>query len=227
VDVLTDVLAATTDGSHILGASVPAGGGDITLADIDLTIPSLNCLPPDFKPAANAIVYPSGATIAPLMLTTVVSTPPEIPADAAAVNQIVPSPASSLAFITYTPPATGAASGVSLPYYVPGTDGHAGTVGSVPLGGSSASAITAPIAGAFSPDDTYFFVSTAGDNMIHYITVSNVLSNPAKADSQQISPNLTACTPGADLDCVLTPTDVPASNIVPATAIAVKPRATT
>jgi hypothetical protein len=100
-------------------------------------------------------------------------------------------------------------------------------VGYVPFKGNSAANITAPLAGAFTPDDKLFFVSTAGDNMIHYISVPLVTSNPANADTQQISPNLPACTPvsagGTDLGCAYSGS----STIVPATAIAVKPRATT
>jgi hypothetical protein len=219
----TDVLAATTDGSHILGASTTgtaSTGSNITLSDIGVIIPAYNCLPE--KSDSN---YPLvlGDTLSPLVLTTSLSTPPAITANAAAVNQVVPSPTSSLAFITYTPPTTGATTGASLPYYLPGT----GTVGYVPFKGNSAANITAPLAGAFTPDDKLFFVSTAGDNMIHYISVPLVTSNPANADTQQISPNLPACTPvsagGTDLGCAYSGS----STIVPATAIAVKPRATT
>jgi DNA-binding beta-propeller fold protein YncE len=83
---------------------------------------------------------------------------------------------------------------------------------------TGSSAITAPIAGAFSPDNTLFFVSTAGDNLIHYINTSTL------TDTQQINPNLPACAPGSDPGCLIT---TPVSGSVPATAIAVKPRATT
>jgi hypothetical protein len=144
--------------------------------------------------------------------------------NATAVDQVVASPASNLAFITYS----GSTAGATLPYYVPGTGGAVGMVGSVPLGGGSASAITAPVAGAFTPDDTLFFVSTAGDNLVHYISVPLVTSNPAKADTQQIAPNLPACTPvaqgGLDPGCALA---APTTNPVPATVIVVKPRSTT
>jgi len=148
-----------------------------------------------------------------------VTQPPAITATAAAINQVVPSPASSLAFITYSP-TTGAATGVTLPFYLPGT----GATGSVTLTGNSA--ITAPVAGDFASDDKLFFVSTAGDNKIHYISVPLVTTNPASADTQQISPNLPACTPGTDLGCAYSGPS-PATAIVPATVIAVKPRSTT
>ena len=98
---------------------------------------------------------------------------------------------------------------------MPGVGGAPGAVHYLPLTGSS---VTAPLAGVFSPDDTTFFVSTAGDNMIHYIDVKTL------KDLQQIAPNLPSCTPGADQGCLLTS---PTTNPVPATVIAVKPRTTT
>ncbi len=219
--VRTDTLAATTDGQHILGAALVNGG--VTLYDIGVTIPS-------------AVQCPGAGsnTLSPLTIQHTVNQKALGNVSANAVNQVVPSPASNLAFITYT----GTASGASLPYYIPGscTPGiggapptcAAGTVNYLPLGGSAAAAITAPIAGAFAPDDTLFFVSTAGDNLIHYISVPLVTTNPAKADTQQIAPNLPACSPialgGLDPGCALT---TPTANPVPATVIAVKPRSTT
>jgi hypothetical protein len=223
--VQTQILAATTDGKHILGASTtgtPAAGANITLSDIGVTIPALNCLP--LNMTTNPLLL--GDTLSPLVLHTTVSQPPAITATAAAVNQVVPSPASSLAFITYAPPTTGAATGVSLPYYLPGTS----TVGYVPFKGSLATSITAPLAGAFTPDSALFFVSTAGDNMVHYISVPLVTTNPANADTQQISPNLPSCTPvssgGTDLGCAYSGPN-PSTAFVPATVIVVKPRSTT
>jgi len=134
------------------------------------------------------------------------------------VNQVIPSPASNLAFVTYSPSASPEFN-APLPYYVPGKDGAAGTLNYVTLTGSSA--ITAPVAGAFSPDDKLFFVSTAGDNQIHYISV------PTLTDTQQISPNLPVCTPSSATDPNCLNTTLPSGSFVPATVIAVKPRSTT
>jgi hypothetical protein len=240
----TDVLAATTDGKHILGASTPgtpAAGANITLSDIGVTIPALNCLPPETIGGLPNPDYPLllGDTLSPLALQTTLTQPPAITATAAAVNQVVPSPASNLVFITYTPPTTGAATGAKLPFYVPATGSTPYTVGSVTFKGSSAASITAPLAGAFTPDNQLFFVSTAGDNMIHYINVPDVIfnltaspQNQVNPDTQQISPNLPACTPppplgtGTDLGCAYSGPS-PGTAIVPATAIAIKPRTTT
>ena len=206
VPVQTDALAATTDGQHILGAAL-AGGG-ITLSDIGVTIPTTTSNGIDV-PAA----YPAtGNTLQPLTVSHTINQLPLTGVNATAVDQVVASPASNLAFITYT----GATTGAPLPYYVPGTNGAAGTLNYVTLSGSSA--ITGPVAGSFSPDDSIFFVSTSGDNKIHYIDVKTL------TDTQQISPDLPACTPGTDLGCTLT---TPQSAPVPATVIVVKPRSTT
>jgi hypothetical protein len=88
-------------------------------------------------------------------------------------------------------------------------------VGYIALTGGAS--ISAPLAGAFTPDDQTFFVSTAGDNKIHYISVSSL------TDTEQISPNLPACTPGTDAGCTFSGS----GTVVPATAIAIKPRPTT
>jgi len=217
----TDVLAATTDGNHILGVST--SGISIALSDIGVTIPELNCLPPVTDPNYPLLL---GDTLSPLVLHTTLSQPPAITATAAAINQVVASPASNLAFITYTPPTAGAATGVKLPFYVTGSS----ALSYVPFQGSAAASITAPLVGAFTPDNKLFFVSTAGDNMIHYISVPLVTTTPASADTQQISPNLPACTPlslgGTDPGCAYSGPS-PATAIVPATGIAVKPRSTT
>jgi hypothetical protein len=208
--VQTDTLAATTDGQHILGAALINGG--VTLSDIGVTIPSGEC------PGAGS------NTLSPLTIQHTLNQMQLTKINATGVNQVVPSPASNLAFITYN----GSTPGASLPYYVPGSGGAPGIVGYLTLGGNAVSAITSAVAGAFSPDDTLFFVSTAGDNLVHYVSVPLVTSNPTKADTQQIAPNLPACTPvaagGLDPGCILS---TPTSNPVPATVIAVKPRSTT
>jgi hypothetical protein len=139
--------------------------------------------------------------------------------NATAINQVVPSPVSNLAFITYTN--NGTTGGATLPYYVPGSGTVNGTVSYLQLTG--ASSVTAPLAGVFSPDNSLFFVSTAGDNKVHYISIPTTAGGKL-ADTLQISPNLPVCTVATDDGCKA-PTG--AAPIVPATVIAVKPRATT
>jgi trimeric autotransporter adhesin len=208
----TDVLAATDDGKHILGAALVGGG--VQFSDIAVTIPSTTVVPPNTGiPLQAPIPCPeNGNALQALTLTHTLNQLPVGGVNATAVNQVVASPASDLAFITYN----GTTPGAPLPYYVPGTNGAAGSLNNVALVGNAA--ITAPLTGTFSPDDKLFFVSTAGDNLIHFIDVSTL------TDVKQINPNLPACAPGSDADCKNTS---PTSTSVPATVIVVKPRTTT
>ncbi|MGA2888202.1 MAG: hypothetical protein ABSE51_09140 [Terracidiphilus sp.] len=238
LDVQTDALAATTDGHHILGAAITAGGFE--LSDIGIAVPTVEVAPEIFAPipcpeAANSstgIETLSALSTGPWLNATPTLDPTKVAATT--VNQVIPSPQSNVAFITYTADAA-STTAAQLPYYVPNssaissTTSAPGTLGYVPLvtqkGGV---APIAPLAGAFTPDDTLFFVSTAGDNMIHYISIPTTVSpSTPPTDTQQISPNLPACTPvsagGNDLGCTFTGK----GTIVPATAIAVKPRSTT
>jgi hypothetical protein len=211
--VQSDVLTATTDGSHILSAALLGGG--ITLNDIAVIIPSGAC--PSSTSGATQTLLPLAIQHAATPYTQAALT-----VNATAINQLIASPVSNLAFITYN----GTSANAQLPFYLPASSGAAGTVGYVTLTGSSA--ITAPLAGAFTPDNATFFVSTAGDNKIHYITIPATpsLATPP-TDTQQISPNLPACTSvsagGNDAGCAFSGT----GTIVPATAIVVVPRSTT
>jgi hypothetical protein len=211
--VQSDVLTATTDGKHILTAAPALVGSGITLSDIAVNVPSSACpiaiAGPTQTLSALTIQHPTPFTQASLNV------------NATAINQVVASPVSNLAFVLYS----GATAGAQLPYYIPGSNGAQGTVGSVVLKG--AASVTAPLAGAFTPDDSIFFVSTAGDNQIHYISIPANPATTPPTDTQQISPNLPACTPvsagGQDAGCSFTGP----GTIVPATAIAVVPRSTT
>jgi hypothetical protein len=229
--VRSDVLTATTDGQHILSAALPAAGGPITLNDIGVGIPTGACPAPTTVPPASPQLNPltiqhPGTPYTQTSLT----------ANASSINQIIASPVSNLAFVTYNP--NGNVGGAQLPFYVPGTSGGPGTPGSVTLSDCPAtippnstpnpaypcnSTITAPVAGAFTSDDSIFFVSTAGDNMIHYISIpANPLTTPP-TDTQQVSPNLPACSPSTDVGCTYSGT----GTVVPATVITVVPRSTT
>jgi len=215
--VRTDLLAATTDGNHILGASFV--GGKVSLADIGVIIPSTTDANGIKTPIAcpSTQVTPTTVTLDPLLLTHTLTQAqfPGLSASAVAtINQLVASPASNLAFLTYSAPAT-ATNAATLPYYIPGSTGTSfGSVALTTVTGNSAP--TAPVAGAFTPDDKTFFVSTSGDNLVHYVDV------PSKTDKQQIAPNLPACG-GLDQGCTFNGT----GTIVPATFIVVKPRTTT
>jgi trimeric autotransporter adhesin len=212
--VQSDALATTVDGKHVLGAAVTASGA--TLSDIGITIPKYNCLSQDSN--GDYLSMLAGDTLSPLTFTHTLATVSLSEVSPTAINQVVTSPVATssgdnLAFITYTALETN--TNAKLPYYVTNSNGTAGTVGYITLEGSSS--IIAPLAGAFSPDNKYFFVSTAGDNMIHFINVSTL------TDTKQISPSLPACSSTTDVGCTYSGS----GTIVPATVITVKPRSTT
>jgi len=216
VPAQTDVLGTTTDGQHVLGAAIVGGG--VQLSDIGVTIPSTGITTntpsgpqtvnlPDACPQA-------GQTLQPLTLQHTLNQIGVSGINATALNAIVTSPAQNLAFLTYD----GTTPGGKLPYYAPGAKGTIGTLNYLMLTGGNA--VLAPIAGAFSLDNQYFFVSTSGDGQIHFVKTSTL------TDTQQINPGLPACSPGSDPNCVFNNTTPPASGTVPATVILVKPRNT-
>ncbi len=175
VAAATDQLAATYSGTHILGASVSQG-----FTDINVAIPTGPCPPSN-----------TGITLTPTFnqLPLAGISPSEI-------DQVVASPNSNIAFVTYN---SASATGLLPAYQIPSSG--VGTLSNVQLSGGA----MAPIAGVFSPDETLFFVSTTGDDLVHFV-------NPATlTDTQTVKPNLTDAN----------------GNPVPAQMLAVKPRATT
>ncbi|MGB0064792.1 MAG: hypothetical protein WBP85_10145, partial [Terracidiphilus sp.] len=217
----------------------------ITLNDIGLDIPAAPLCPEDTTATPQ--------TMTPLSTNPTVN-PPAIALgagsgattfNATAVNQIVTgdapannsvTTAAPIAFVTYD----GATPGNQLPYYLPLANGSgAGPVGYVTFQYNNnlsttappASQATAPLAGAFSSDDSIFFVSTAGDNWIHFISIPpNVSTSNPPVDSQQYSPNLPACTPvsagGDDPGCLYPAAPTP-NTVVPATVVVTRPRSVT
>jgi trimeric autotransporter adhesin len=245
INVPTSILGATLDGAHMLGAALSGSG--INLTDIGLNIP-----PNTAYPSAECPIAVSGTTqtLSPLSTNPVLNGTVSLTGvtGATAVNQVVtgeaPTTASvntaaPIAFVTYDTPAASTVA-VQLPYYLPQASG-VGQPNYVTFcqdlakpncsTGTSATSPTAPLFGAFSPDNTIFFVSTQGDNAIHFITIPpNLGPSAPPTDTQQFSPNLPACTPvsagGSDAGCDY-PTAPAPNAVVPATAVTVKPRSVT
>ena len=236
LSILTSVLGATSDGQHILGASL--NGSSITLDDIGLNIP-----PSLAYPAAECPEIASGTTetLSPISTNPMLNGSVNLAAvtNATAVNQVVtgtaPTTASAtnaapIAFVTYNTPGNSTAA-AQLPYYLPQPTG-VGPVGYVTFADStSATPPTAPLTGTFSPDHSIFFVSTAGDDEIHFIGIpANLSTTSPPTDAQQLTPALPACTPvsagGNDAGCLYPAAPGP-STVVPATVIVVKPRSVT
>ncbi len=169
VAVVSDHVASTTDGKHIIGATA----NPPTLTDLSITVP-IDACPTDANSQTTGIVFnpPPVANQASLAAYGITN-----------INQVVAATNSLEAFVTYssaatTPPAGGAL----LPVYKPSaTAGTLGTLSSVKLTGNA----LAPVAGIFSPDNTIFFAGTTGDDLLHLIDTTTLL------DTKQINPKLT------------------------------------
>jgi hypothetical protein len=181
--VTTTQLTATADGNHVLGAD------NTSFADILLGSTSG---PPAGVPTGACPAYTG-----PSLTLTANPTNATLPVTASEIDQVVSSPDSSLAFVTYN---ASTAAGL-LPYYQPLNTGALGNLGTLQL----SSGAHAPIVGVFSPDGTIFFTSTSGDNLIHMLNTTTL------TDTQTLDPKLTNGT----------------GTSVPAQFLAVKSRSTT
>jgi hypothetical protein len=220
---VTDMLAATNDGQHILGAhAIP--GAISTLSDLAVTLPSTTACPMTI----NNGYFTSTPTTLPLTgnPATPSNKPPAInaaaitglwPTSGQVMPQLSPNAANITAltnevtFITYTlnPPTAPnvPTNPAQLPEYLLNAAGGPGTLNYVPLTGSA----TAPISGVWSTDNTTFYTGTSGDNEVHEITQSCVQTTfpvqplpPAPPilpqysctwkDSGQLTPNLPSAT---------------------------------
>ena len=172
-----DHMVATFDGDHILGAS------KTTLYDLEhAPTGDASRLVAPVGPCPGVVAGTAGTlaiqtTLRQLALTGI--TPTQI-------DQVLTSPDSARAFVTYT---AANASGL-LPMYTPSAvAGGTGVLSNLQLAGGA----QAPIAGVFSADSTEFFVSTTGDNLIHKITTST------GKDALQLNPQLTDPSSGASV----------------------------
>ena len=158
---ITDRIAATNDGLHVLGATVTPVP---TLSDLHVQIPAGN------NAGSVSIACPTtgGLTFSNTLSTSILS-----PVTATAITGVLPTSDSTLAFITYT------GSGGVLPAYAPIASGP-GTTTYIKLTGSA----TAPVAGVISADNTTFYAGTSGDNLVHLINRSTL------TDSSTLTPNL-------------------------------------
>jgi hypothetical protein len=169
VAALSDHLASTTDGKHIIGASAnPA-----VLTDLSITVP-INACPTDANGNTTGLAFNPAPVVNQASLAAY---------GINNINEVVAATNSQEAFVTYgTSATTSPAGGALLPVYKPSTQaGTLGTLSSVTLTGTA----LAPVSGIFSPDNTIFFAGTSGDNQLHVINTTTLL------DTQQINPKLT------------------------------------
>ncbi len=151
--VTTDLVRATSDGLHILGATVANGP---SIADLTFS-PGL--------PPPPATGQPAGAcpTQVPANYFTAQRASTKTAAlsgvTATTINDLIPTSDAKLAFVTYN--GTG-----SLPAYSPST----GAVNPIALSGTA----TSPIAATISSDNATVYVGTTGDNLVHQIDVKTL-----------------------------------------------------
>ncbi len=170
--VTVDQISATNDGLHILGAHVPTTGAP-TFTDVNVALPVAAC---------PTVITPTYFTSTPFVKPLTTNTSPSVTVGATAINGIVPSANSAVAFITYT-----GTSGL-LPYYVVPTPGNFGTLNYLTL-----SSGTAPLTGVFSTDSSMFYVGTATDNLIHEFALTYPASGaPTVVESGTLAPVLPA-----------------------------------
>jgi trimeric autotransporter adhesin len=200
---VTDRIAATNDGMHILGATVTPVP---TFNDFRVQIPNGNASGPEVSiacPTGTQTTSAGGVTTGTTGGLTFSNTPypfPLAPVTATAITGVLPTSDSTLAVITYT------GSGGVLPAYAPAASGP-GTMNYIKLSGTA----TAPLAGVVSADNTTIYVGTQTDDLVHLINRSTL------TDASTLAPNLTAA-PGLT---------VPAGSVVPVNLMVQKPRKTT
>jgi hypothetical protein len=165
--VANDVVSATDDGNHILGAT--ASTTPATLNDFSVTLPVATPCPEATTGLPTSPTFTSTNRTFPLPGIT-----------AASITGVVPAENSALAFVTYTGSSTPAG---QLPQYVPAS----GALSLVQLSGGA----IAPVAGVFSSDNLSFYVGTSGDHQVHLITITYPSpTTPTATDTKVLSPNL-------------------------------------
>jgi len=203
---ITDKLAATNIGQHILGAhAIPAGTS--TFTDLQFSFPTQNVsgvVTPQACPPPTTVGVPPPSTG---YFTSTDSTLPltSAPAiNASTITGVLPSSgqvapplnlsatqlaamSNEVTFVTYT------GTGGQLPEYLLPSSGAAGTLTYIPLAGTA----TAPISGVWSTDNNTFYTGTSGDNEVHEITQTcTTAATPVCTwkDTGQLTPNLPAAT---------------------------------
>jgi len=202
----TDELAATTDGYHIIGATAGSGG---QLTDIGVQIPDGAC------PLKTALNFPSTPQQFSLATPNVGS-----------INQVLVSPNSQLAFVTFDPTSATGGNNTLPAYKVPCTAAQS-AAGNCPAGQPGTGSIVnvalsgqagAPVGGTFSPDTTTFYASTSKDDLVHLIDTATL------TDTKTFNPGLTcATTTTAPAKPFLACTK---GDAVPALFLAARPRPT-
>ncbi len=191
-----DHLASTTDGKHVISATASPTP---QLIDSNVLVPTNAGANADGACPTTPATTGGTATI-PLEITNPANYTLSLAAYAPSlIHQVVTSPNSSLAVVTYES-ASATPGTAQLPVYKVPAPGSQGALTPVSLTGAQA---TTPVAAIFSSDQSEIFVSTAGDSNMHIVSTSSL------TDTEQFNPNL----PDGN------------GGVTPAQFLAVKPRA--
>ena len=192
-----DHLASTTDGKHVISATASPTP---QLIDSNVVVPTNAGANADGACPTTPATTGGGTATIPLEITNPTNFTLSLAAYAPSlIHQVVTSPNSSLAVVTYES-ASAAPGTAELPVYKVPAPGAQGTLTPVSLTGAQA---TTPVAAIFSSDQSEIFVSTAGDSNMHIVSTSSL------TDTEQFNPNL----PDGN------------GGVTPAQFLAVKPRA--
>jgi hypothetical protein len=234
---ITDRIAATNDGMHILGAS--ASAATLTDLGVNLAPTLLSSSNPNGtqSSASGGIVCPANGTA--LTFTSQAATVPLTGITPTTITGVLPTSVAATttsaplsAFVTYI--GTGGVLPKYLPSAVQGGTGTAtgsttatptvtaGKLTNIPLSGAA----TAPVSGVISTDNSTLYVGTSGDALVHIVSI------PTSTDTKTIAPNL-PCSPAVAMPGLTLPTNTPACVTFGAGTIAVpdllvqKPRPST
>jgi hypothetical protein len=192
-----DHLASTTDGKHVISATASPTP---QLIDSNVIVPTNAGANADGACPTTPATTGGGTATIPLEITNPANFTLSLAAYAPSlIHQVVTSPNSSLAVVTYES-ASAVPGTAQLPVYKVPASGAQGALTPVSLTGAQA---TTPVAAIFSPDQTEIFVSTAGDSNMHIVSTSSL------TDTEQFNANL----PDGN------------GGVTPAQFLAVKPRA--
>ncbi len=172
--VTTDLVRATSDGLHILGATVYNGPSIVDLG-FPVAAPS--------NPTGGLPIGNCPTVVPPTYFASYRTAPKTVALSgitATSINDLIPTSDAKLAFVTYK--GTG-----SLPVYSP----SAGAVTPITLSGTA----TSPIAATISSDNSTVYVGTTGDNLVHQIDVKTLKDTttvqPGGTVTNGIAPGLT------------------------------------
>jgi hypothetical protein len=224
--VPSERLGISTDGLHLFGATSAAAGN---FNDFCVDVPTVNgpdvsgLCQPVATPSPVAACQPASTTTPGGFAVTTTDTVANAPVPAGFSVTGIPvasnTPSNSTvtnytAFVTYSsctgtrtinetcPAAT--ATGV-LPYYEV-TQGMAGSAGTLTLTDPGAAVQPiAPTAGAVTPDNTTAYITTSGDNALHFVTIDANTGIPT--ENVAANPPLTIGLPSGPNSNVLIPAD--------------------